>query len=129
MAYELKKVTFHKVMNNSSDIKQKMESVNKYSLCGVSALGFPGKISSVRSLMFSKHASQRVVLTSGEVARIFTGAEDAYGVYSSYFVTAKDDYVLERKFVKYPDTPYSSILYICFRLQLIQICLLQLQNL
>lgn len=112
MAYELKKVTFHKVMNNSSDIKQKMESVNKYSLCGVSALGFPGKISSVRSLMFSKHASQRVVLTSGEVARIFTGAEDAYGVYSSYFVTAKDDYVLERKFVKYPDTPYSSILYI-----------------
>ena len=111
--YKMKgNVSFHRVMNNSSDIKQKMESVNKYSLCGVSALGFPSKNSSVRTLMFSKHASQRVVLTHGEVARIFTGAEDAYGVLSSYFITAKSDLVLERKFVKYPNTPYSSILYI-----------------
>ena len=82
--YKMKgNVSFHRVMNNSSDIKQKMESVNKYSLCGVSALGFPSKNSSVRTLMFSKHASQRVVLTHGEVARIFTGAEDAYGVAST----------------------------------------------
>lgn len=106
------KLSFHRTMNNSSDIKQKMESVNKYSICGVSALGFPGKNSSVRSLMFSKHASQRLVLNNGEVARIFTGAEDAYGSLSSYFVTAKDDLVLERKFVKFPNTSYSSILYI-----------------
>lgn len=58
--------TTRRVMNKTSDIRSKMESVNKYSLCGVSGLGFPGKISPVRSLMFSKHASQRVVLNHGE---------------------------------------------------------------
>lgn len=111
--YDIKKRdTVRRVMNKSSDIRSKMESVNKYSLCGVSGLGFPGKISPVRSLMFSKHASQRVVLDHGEVARIFTGAEDAYGKRSSFFVTAKNTLVLERAFVKFPNTPYSSILYI-----------------
>lgn len=104
--------TVRRVMNKSSDIRMKMESVNKYSLCGVSGLGFPGKISPVRSLMFSKHASQRVVLDHGEFPRIFTGAEDAYGKRSSFFVTAKNTLVLERKFVKFPNTPYSSVLYI-----------------
>ena len=104
--------TTRRVMNKTSDIRSKMESVNKYSLCGVSGLGFPGKISPVRSLMFSKHASQRVVLNHGEFPRIFTGAEDAYGKRSSFFVTAKNRLVLERKFVKFPNSPYSSILYI-----------------
>ena len=34
--------TTRRVMNKTSDIRSKMESVNKYSLCGVSGLGFPG---------------------------------------------------------------------------------------
>lgn len=109
---EPKKYVNVRIMNNVTDIREQANSVNKYSMTGVSALGFPGKISPVRSLMMAKHASQRVVLDHPEFPRVFTGAENAYGHRSSYYVEAKDDLILEQKFVKFPNNPYSSILYI-----------------
>lgn len=108
----IRRDTVRRQMNSVADIRKKMAAVNKYSLCGVSGLSWPGKISPVRSLMFSKHAFQRVVLNHGEVPYLRTGAEDAYGQASSAFVRAEDNLVLERKFVKFPNTKYSSVLYI-----------------
>ena len=100
------------VMNNARDIEERCASVNPLALTGMSALTFPDKISTVRGGMAVKHSSQRVVVRNPEFPMVFTGAENEFGKRSSWDVRALDDYVLMKKFVKFPNAPYSPIAYI-----------------
>jgi len=100
------------VMNTMSDIKARTEGLNKLSTVGISAMTFPDKISTVRSNMAARHTSQYVVPTHPEFPRVYTGAEDPFGMRSSWNVTAKHDYELVRKFVKFKNEPISPVVYI-----------------
>lgn len=102
----------HRVMNNSNDITKRTSSINPLSTVGASAMGFPEKVSTTRSGMATKHASQRVVITNPEFARLYSGAENAYGDRSSYNVYAKDDYELIKIFRKFRDFEISPVLYL-----------------
>lgn len=99
-------------MNNASDIARRCDEVNPLSLTGMSAMGFPEKISTVRGGMMVKHTSQRVVVRNPEFPMVFTGAENEFGKRSSWDIRATDDYQLMKKFVKFKDSPYSPIAYI-----------------
>jgi hypothetical protein len=99
-------------MNNVSEIEKRTQEVSPMSLFGASAMGFPDKISTTRSCMATKHASQRVVLTNPEFPMIFTGAENNFGERSSWNVKATDDYQLMKVFRKFKDSPTSPIAYI-----------------
>ena len=100
------------VMNNARDIDERCAAVNPLSVTGMSALTFPDKISTVRGGMAVKHSSQRVVVRNPEFPMIFTGAENEFGKRSSWDIRASDDYILMKKFVKFPNAPYSPIAYI-----------------
>lgn len=100
-------------MNAISDIRQHINGIDKRSLFGASALGFPDKISPPRVGMFVKHTSQRVVLTDPEFPRLYGGAENAFGDRSSWNVKAEHDYEIMKTFVKFPNKPnVSPIAYI-----------------
>jgi hypothetical protein len=99
-------------MNNAADIERRCAEVNPLSLTGMSALGFPEKISTTRGVMMVKHTSQRVVVRNPEFPMMFTGAENEFGKRSSWDVRATADYKLMKKFVKFKDSPYSPIAYI-----------------
>ena len=99
-------------MNNVSDIEKRSAIINPMSLFGASAMGFPDKVSTVRSVMMTRMTSQRVVLTNPEPARLFTGAENEYGERSSWNVRLKDDYELMKVFVKFKDYEHSPTCYI-----------------
>lgn len=101
-----------KVMNNSADIEKRCQDVSPFSLIGMSAMGFPEKISTTRGGMMVKHVSQRQVLRNPEFPMIFSGAENEFGKRSSWDVRTSDDYKLMKKFVKFPNAPYSPIAYI-----------------
>lgn len=101
-----------KFMNNASDIEKRINEVNPLSMFAASAMGFPDKISTVRSGMATRHASQRVVLSDPVFPMIFTGAENPYGERSSWNITAKHDYQLMKIFRKFKDSPISPIAYI-----------------
>jgi len=100
------------VMNNASDIDRRCADVDPLSLTGMSAMGFPEKISTTRGGMMVKHVSQRLVLRNPEFPMIFSGAENEFGKRSSWNVRATDDYKLMKKFVKFPNAPFSPIAYI-----------------
>lgn len=100
------------IMNNAADIEKRCSEVNPLSLTGMSAMGFPEKISTTRGGMMVKHTSQRVVVRDPEFPMMFTGAENEFGKRSSWDVRATDDYKLMKKFVKFKDSPYSPIAYI-----------------
>ena len=100
------------VMNNASDIDRRCANVDPLSLTGMSAMGFPEKISTTRGGMMVKHVSQRLVLRNPEFPMIFSGAENELGKRSSWDVRATDDYQLMRKFIKFPNAPFSPIAYI-----------------
>jgi len=100
------------IMNNAADIERRCAEVNPLSLTGMSALGFPEKISTTRGGMMVKHTSQRVVVRNPEFPMMFTGAENEFGKRSSWDVRATADYKLMKKFVKFKDSPYSPIAYI-----------------
>ena len=100
------------IMNNAADIERRCAEVNPLSLTGMSALGFPEKISTTRGGMMVKHTSQRVVVRNPEFPMMFTGAENEFGKRSSWDVRATADYKLMKKFVKFKDSPYSLIAYI-----------------
>lgn len=100
------------VMNNASDIDRRCSEVNPLSLTGMSAMAFPEKISTTRGGMMVKHVSQRVVLTNPEFPMVYSGAENEFGKRSSWDIRATDDYRLMKKFVKFPNAPYSPIAYI-----------------
>lgn len=101
-----------KIMNNAADIDQRCAAINPLSMTGMSAQGFPEKISTTRSVMMVKHTSQRVVVRDPEFPMVFTGAENEFGKRSSWDVRATADYKLMKKFVKFKDSPYSPIAYI-----------------
>ena len=100
------------VMNNAKDIEDRCAAVNPLSLTGMSALAFPEKISTTRGGMMVKHASQRLVVRNPEFPMLFSGAENEFGKRSSWDVRANADYRLMKKFVKFPNAPYSPIAYI-----------------
>lgn len=100
------------VMNNAQDIHDRCAAINPLAMTGMSALGFPEKISTTRGGMMVKHCSQRVVLRNPEFPMVFSGAENEFGKRSSWDVRANSDYKLMKKFVKFPDAPYSPIAYI-----------------
>ena len=99
-------------MNNVSDIVKQAASVKPMSLFGASAMAFPDKISPVRSIMATRHTSQRVVLAEPEFPLLFTGAENAYGERSSWNITVDDDYELMKAFKKFPSYQNSTTCYI-----------------
>lgn len=101
-----------RVMNNSNDITKRTSSINPLSVVGASAMGFPEKVSTTRSGMATKHASQRVVLTNPEFAKMYSGAENAYGDRSSYNIYAKGNYELIKIFRKFKDFELSPVLYL-----------------
>ena len=100
------------MMNTMSDIKSRVEGLNKLSTVGISAMTFPDKISTVRSNMAARHTSQYVVPTHPEFPRVYTGAEDPFGMRSSWNVVCKNDYELVRKFVKFKNEPISPVVYV-----------------
>lgn len=100
------------VMNNAKDIEDRCAAVNPLSLTGMSALAFPEKISTTRGGMMVKHASQRLVVRNPEFPMLFSGAENEFGKRSSWDIRANADYRLMKKFVKFPNAPYSPIAYI-----------------
>ena len=100
------------VINTAEGIKERADDVDKRSLFGASAMGFPDKISTVRSGMATKHATQRVVLTDPEFPMVYTGAENPYGDKSSWNIRANGDYQLMKIFRKFANVPYSPIAYI-----------------
>lgn len=107
-----KKKVKSKVMNSMSDIASRVDGLNPLSMVGISAMTFPDKISTVRSNMAARHTSQYVVPTHPEFPRVYTGAEDPFGMRSSWNVTAEHDYELVRKFVKFKNEPISPVAYI-----------------
>lgn len=100
------------LQNNSNEIEIQCDKIDPLSTVGVSAMGFPEKISSVRSSMCTKHTSQRVVIDNPEFPYIFTGAENEFGQRSSWNVKATDDYQLMRIFRKFSQFPQSTTAYI-----------------
>lgn len=98
--------------NNSQEIEDRCRQVDPLAIVGVSAMGFPEKISSVRSTMCTKHTSQRVVLDHPEFPYLFTGAENEFGERSSWNIKATDDYQLMRIFRKFEAFPQSTTAYI-----------------
>ena len=100
------------IMNNAKDIDDRCNSVNPLSLTGMSALVFPEKISTTRGGMAVKHCSQRLVIRNPEFPMLFSGAENEFGKRSSWDIRANSDYRMMKKFVKFPNAPYSPIAYI-----------------
>jgi hypothetical protein len=107
-----KKKKKSRVLNTMPDIKNRTTGINPLSMVGISAMTFPDKISTVRSNMAARHTSQYVVLTNPEFPRVYTGAEDPFGMLSSWNVTCKHDYELVHKFVKFKNEPISPVVYV-----------------
>ena len=101
-----------RLQNNSHEIEDQCSRVDPLSTVGVSAMGFPEKISSVRASMCTKHTSQRVVIDHPEFPYVFTGAENEFGQRSSWNIKANDDYQLMRIFRKFEKFPQSTTAYI-----------------
>lgn len=100
------------VINTVEGIKERADDVDKRSLFGASAMGFPDKISTVRGGMATKHATQRVVLTDPEFPMVYTGAENPYGEMSSWNIKTNSDYQLMKIFRKFTNAPCSPVAYI-----------------
>ncbi len=99
-------------MNTASEIDKRAEEVSPMSLFGASAMVFPDKISPVRGVMGTRHASQRVVLINPEFPRVYTGAENEFGKRSSWNIKTPDDCELVRTFRKFKDSAISPVAYI-----------------
>lgn len=104
-------------MNNVNDIEQRASEVNPLALFAASAQIFADKISTVRSIMGSRHGSQRVVLINPEFPIVFTGAENVFGKRSSWNIVvdkkSNDPYEVMkviRKFKEVKDSPVCYIL-------------------
>lgn len=100
------------VMNNVADIEKRAKEIKPMSLFAASAMVFPDKISPVRSIMATRHTSQRVVLANPEFPLLFTGSENEYGERSSWNIKTHDDYELMKVFRKFKDYEYSTTCYI-----------------
>lgn len=108
------------LMNNVNDIEKRASSVSRYSLFGPSAMTFPDKISTVRSVMASRHMSQRVPLINPEFPIMFTGAEIEFGNRSSWNIRVGndeerkngDEFEFMKAFKKFKDRPNSPVTYI-----------------
>ena len=106
-----KKRRMRKSMNYANNIEARAAEINPLACVGASAMGFPDKISPVRSVMEARHTSQRVVLDKPEFAHLFTGAENPFGQRSSFNHKADDDYEITKIFKKFKDFDTSEIVY------------------
>lgn len=108
------------LMNNVNDIEARGNSVSRYSLFGPSAMTFPDKISTVRSVMAARHMSQRVPLINPEFPYMFTGAENEFGERSSWNIRVGNDeerkrgdqFEFMKAFKKFKDSDNSPVTYI-----------------
>lgn len=100
--------------NTVDVVRQRCAEVSPYSMLGVSVLGFPERVSSVRGVMNVRQASQRLVLNEPEFARLFTGGENPLGERSSWNIRATADWVLVKKFKKFKDVEDSPECYIFY---------------
>lgn len=100
------------VINTAAGINKRAEEVNPLACFGASAMGFPDKISTVRSGMATRHTAQRVVLTDPEFPYMYTGAENEFGRRSTWNVEATHDYQLMKVFRKFQNVPNSPVAYI-----------------
>lgn len=106
-----KKRKMRRSMNYANNIEARAAEINPLACVGASAMGFPDKISPVRSVMEARHTSQRVVLDQPEFAHLFTGAENPFGQRSSFNHKADDDYEITKIFKKFKDFDTSEIVY------------------
>lgn len=106
-----------RVMNTNNEIVERTSQINPLSLTGASALVFPERVSTTRSGMATKHATQRVAIANPEFDYVYTGAEDPFGERSSFNIKAKDDYKLIKTFRKFKDSPVSPVAYIFLNLR------------
>lgn len=108
------------LMNNVNDIEERVKQVSRYSVFGPSAMTFPDKISTVRSIMAARHMSQRVVLANPEFPMVFTGAENEFGERSSWNIRigndeerkAGDTFEFMKSFKKFKNSEHSPVCYI-----------------
>ena len=108
------------VMNNVNDIEERAKQVSKYACFGPSALTMGDKISPVRAIMASRHASQRVVLINPEFPMLYTGAENEFGERSSWNIRIGNDeerkngdtFEFMKAFKKFKDAEHSPVCYI-----------------
>ena len=99
-------------MNYSNKVYERAEEIDPLSTVGASAMGFPKEISPVRGVMATRHTAQRVVLDDPEFAYLFTGAENPFGVRSSFFHCADANYQIMKIFRKFKDFDISEVVYI-----------------
>ena len=108
------------LMNNVNDIEERAAQVPRYSMFGPSAMTFPDKISTVRSVMAARHMSQRVVLISPEFPMMYTGAENEFGERSSWNIRVGnaeerkngDTFEFMKAFKKFKNSEHSPVCYI-----------------
>lgn len=72
---------------------------------GMTTLTQTGYISSSRSIMFTNHLKQYVVLNNPEFARVFTNYENSFGRLSSSIHKADANYEVVKRISKYADKP------------------------
>lgn len=72
---------------------------------GMTALTQTGYISASRSIMFTNHLKQYVVLNNPEFPRVFTNYENSFGKLSSSIHKADADYEVVKRIEKYADKP------------------------
>ena len=103
MAVSKKRGRHYSDMNYSNKVYERAEEIDPLSTVGASAMGFPKEISPVRGVMATRHTAQRVVLDNPEFAYLFTGAENPFGVRSSFFHCADANYQIMKIFRKFKD--------------------------
>lgn len=81
------------------DIDEKYEG--KDDILGKSILTFPNHINSSRTIMFSSHLEQAVVLKKPEFPRLFTNYENMVGKYSNSYYEAKTNFKVVDKIPKF----------------------------
>ncbi len=88
----------------------------KDDILGRSILTFPNHINSSRTIMFSSHTEQAVVLKKPEFPKVFTNYENMVGKYSNSYYEAQNDFKVVEKIPKFnmdglEDHIYTLLLY------------------
>ena len=90
------------------------ELKDSLALVGMTALTWSQYNNAMRTNMFNSHLRQFLNLEHPEFPYLFTGVENLVGKYSSAYKRAKNDLVVFKKIVKYPDAPEDIQIYKLF---------------
>lgn len=109
-----KQITDNKniIDNEALLVEKEKEYDHTDNFLGMTCLTMTNYISSSRSIMFTSHLKQFVVLNKPEFPRVFTNYENVFGKYSSSIYNSDDDYEVVKKIEKFDDKP--GHLYILF---------------